>query len=325
MNRCLGWLVTLTNDRETGEALAAFRIGIGSVIVASLLAVIGPGMVDVIWVDAAHGGMRSLPATPLVAALGGARPDVIWPLVWATLAGAACVTLGLGGRVVAFLTLQGYTGLTGLNWTASGGYDAMLGNALWLLVLGNGTAAWSLDAVVRARRGLEPRTIYAWPRYLVILQLVVVYTATGLQKSSALWTPAGGYEALYWVLVEPTWRRFSDPTFAADLAPWLRVATAVTWHWECAAPLLLLFLWYRRTAGRPGRLRRWSNRLDLRGWWLGIGVALHLGILALLDVGPFSFATLAYYPAVLTPEELRSAFRRALPAGRRPWRKAATA
>lgn len=302
------FLVDLTSRRETGESLAAFRIAIGLVLVVTVLSVIGPGMVDVLWVDAAYGGMRRLPVTPLVGWLGGARPEVIHPLVQGTLVGAICVTLGLGGRFAAFLTLQGYGALTGLNWTATGGYDGMLLNALWLLVLGNGSATWSLDALIREGRLSSERWVHAWPRYLIIFQLVVVYTATGWQKISAWWTPAGGYKALYWVLVEPTWRRGWDPSLAGFLDPLLRVATAVTWHWECLAPLLLYFLWLRRTAGRGGWLRRASNRLDLRTWWLAIGVVLHLGIIVLLDVGPFSFVSVAYYVTAFTPSEVAAWF-----------------
>lgn len=312
-------LVALTSRRETGESLALFRIAIGAVMTGSLLAAIGPGIVDVVWIDAADGGMRHLGRGGwLVDALGGPTPAVVWGLVWTSLAAAICLTLGLAGRLSALVALQSYAALRELNAAASGGYDTLLVNAAWLLVLSASTATLSLDAWLRDGRVATRRLVHAWPRHLVILQLVVMYTATGWQKASALWTPAGGYSALYWVLVEPTWRRATDPTFAAWIDPLLRLGTAVTWHWETLAPLLLVLLAWRRRPHGPGRLRVLANRLDLRSWWVAVGVALHVGILILLDVGPFSFASLAYYVAIYPPGDWRALGRRLTRALRRP-------
>jgi hypothetical protein len=71
------------------------------------------------------------------------------------------------------------------------------------------------------------------------------------------------------------------------------------------SPLLLLALWYRRTRARPGRLRRLANRFDARKAFVAIGIALHVGILSLLEVGPFSLISVAYYLCLLRPEEAR--------------------
>lgn len=304
-------LVGLASRRETGESLALFRIAIGAVMASSLLAAIGPGIVDVVWIDAADGGMRHLGrGNWLVEALGGPTPAVVWGLVWTSLGAATCLTVGLFGRLSALVALQTYAALRQLNGAASGGYDTLLVNAAWLLVLSGSTATLSVDAWLRTGRPMTRRLVHAWPRHLAVLQLVVMYTATGWQKASALWTPAGGYSALYWVLVEPTWRRAADPTFAGWIDPLLRVGTAVTWHWETLAPSLLLFLAYHRAPFGPGRLRALSTRWDLRSWWVAVGVTLHVGILVLLDVGPFSFASLAYYVTIYPPGDWRSLGRR---------------
>lgn len=143
----------------------------------------------------------------------------------------------------------------------------------------------------------------AWPRYLLIFQLLVVYGATGLQKLSLTWTPFGDYSALYWVFQDPTWRRF-DLSFTASVYPLLALATAFTWHFELGAPLLLLHYRALRRREPGGRLWRWLVRFDLRKPFVLIGLCLHVGILVLLNVGPFSFISLAYYLALLRPSEL---------------------
>jgi hypothetical protein len=145
--------------------------------------------------------------------------------------------------------------------------------------------------------------VSAWPRHLLIFQILFVYTATGLQKTSILWTPAGEYAALYYVLQDPTWTRFDGELFAT-LYPVTQLATAVTWHWEQLSLGLLLYYYFRQTRDRPGRLRRWFLRWDLRVAWVAIGIALHIGILVLLSVGPFSLVAMAYYVTLFSPDEV---------------------
>src|SRR5690606_34525291 len=94
-----------------------------------------------------------------------------------------------------------------------------------------------------------------------------------------------------------------DMAVVADLYWLTQIATAVTWHWEQLTPILLLFFYYRYTPERPGRLRRWLGRWDLRKPWAAIGAGLHLGILVLMNVGPFSLISVAYYVCLWRPDE----------------------
>jgi hypothetical protein len=73
---------------------------------------------------------------------------------------------------------------------------------------------------------------------------------------------------------------------------------------ELGAPLMLLLTYYAATAGRPGRLRRWCNRLRLRWIWIALGVSFHLGIALTMRLGIFPAAMLALYPVLLFPEEI---------------------
>jgi hypothetical protein len=304
--------------RERATTLALFRILVSAVLIGSLLSAAFAGVVEVIWMDASRGGMLVLGSGNwLVALLGGPTPTVVWSLFGVALAGAICSLIGFGGRWLLLLTLQAFIGLRSLNSSASGGYDSMICIALWLLFLSECHASLSLDAWRKHETVFSEQLVPAWPRYLLILQLVVIYTATGLQKVSLTWTPMGGYTALYYVLHDPTWLRF-DAEARWLPVPLLRLATALSWHWEQLTILLLPVFYFRATRGRPGKLRAAFNRLDLRLIWASVGVALHLGILALLDVGPFSFISLAYYVNLFTPAEVERVAR----LQRRPKREA---
>jgi hypothetical protein len=298
--------VALLAEREGPETQAVFRALVGVVLFGAVVTMWDEA--DVLWVDVSNGGAFTLgPGGWLVRLLGGPTSGVIHGIMVACALAAACVAVGVGGRVATFVAGQLYLALFSLNYSASGGYDLLITNALWLLTLGQPTAALSIDALVRRTRAVA--RIPAWPRRMLVFQIVVVYFATGLQKLSPVWTPAGGYSALYWVFQEPTWRRF-DMSWTASLYPLTQVATFVTWHFEVLAPLLLVALWLRRTRTRGGRLRLWASRFDPRKPFAAIGFCLHVGILVALNVGPFSWISLAYYVCLARPTEVRRMFGR---------------
>ena len=136
--------------------------------------------------------------------------------------------------------------------------------------------------------------------------------------------PWGGWSALYYSLLLPSWARF-DMTWIAWVYPLTQAATAATWLWEATFPLLLLCFWHRATRTRGGRLRQLSNRLDLRSAYVLMGVFVHVGIWATMNVGPFSWASLAYYLCLYHHDEwarlgrrLRAPRRRRPPVPTRP-------
>ncbi|MCH9686876.1 MAG: HTTM domain-containing protein [Deltaproteobacteria bacterium] len=301
MRRLWSAWVRLLSIRELGTSLAWFRIAVGVVILYALLSVIVADLVEVMWVDVEHGGMQPLSTSHWLAALLGERtPTVAWTLVGSGLALGVLLALGIGGRVTVFAMLQVYYAITSAKSVFAGGYDTMVTNALWILVFADSTATWSVDCRRRTGAWTSDRLVPAWPRYLIILQLVTIYGNTGIFKLSPVWTPGGDLSALYWVFQEPTWRRF-DMVWTADWFWLTQLATSVTWWWEVSAPLVLLVYYFRYTADRGGRLRRVFNRFDLRKPWALIGIGLHLGILVLLNVGPFSPISLAYYLCLVTP------------------------
>ena len=304
------WALQLAT-RERGTSLALFRVAVGLALMLNMALVIHAGIVDVVWVDVSHGGLLALRPNWLLAAFGGARPGVIWGFVITALVCGALVAVGLGGPIPALVGLQTHLSLYSLMNVASGGFDDLTSNALWILVLGlwGPTATLSLDCRLRRGRWTDDAPVLAFPRYLAVLQLVVLYGTTGLHKLSATWLPSGGYTALYWALQDATFRRLQTEWVAA-VFPLTQFATFVAWLFEVTAPLLVLVFYYRATRDRPGRVRALFNRWDLRIPFLVVGVALHLGILVLFEVGPFSVISLSYYFCLWRPEELERLGRR---------------
>ncbi len=290
--------------RESATTLAVFRVGIGLLLLHCLVSMVSHGLVDVLWVDVAYGGYRRARTWHwLVELAGGASPELVWGLVLVSGGAATCVALGLGGRVAPIVGLLAYHPLTTLNPDATAGYDGLLTIGLFTLALSGATATLSLDAWRETGRWRSERAIPAWPRYVIVFQLVVVYTATGLAKLGATWTPAGDLAALYTLFQEPTWRRF-DLSWTAHVYPLTQVGTAITWLWEVTAPLLLVWFWARATIDSAGPVRRSIARWDWRVGFTLVGVLVHGGILIAVDVGPFSLVSLTYYLALWRPEEL---------------------
>ncbi len=302
------WLGIL-GRREGGLAVALFRIITAVGLIYNLVPTMLRGLVDVLWTDAEYGGYRALTGAGswIVSLLGGPTPEVVWSLVIVTLVAGIGLLIGLGGRIggrlIAFIALQGMLAISMINGDAKGSYDALLCDALWLLVLCDGTATLSLDAWRRERRWVSDLAVAAWPRYLVIVQLCTLYASTGLHKVSAFWTPMGGYTALYYILLQPTWHRWSM-YWIAWVFPLTQVLTALTWLWEVSFPLVGLYLYLRQKPGKGGRLRRLITRWDLRTPYVVFGLTMHLMIFILMEVGPFSFIAMAFYPCLYRPEEL---------------------
>lgn len=309
IRRWRAW-VALLSRQERGESLALFRIAVALVGIYTVGTVLWSGMVPVLWMDRSYGGYLELKKTWwLVDLLGGPTPGPILGLVAVSLLACTALLLGVGSRLAALIAQQCILALTWTNGQAGGSYDDLTSNALWLLVLSDSAATLSLPVRLRTGRWSSDRLVSAWPRYLVIFQIVVVYFSTALQKLSAYWTPGGDFSALYYILQQPTWQRV-DMSFVAWIFPVTQLATAITWFWEVGSPLLLLAFWYRDTRCRAGRLRALMNRLDARALFALIGVGLHLGIFATMEVGPFTWITLSYYLVLWSPDEWRALWRR---------------
>jgi len=303
------WVEALS-ARESATSLALLRIGMGVGVLLNVGSVVAHRLVPMVWLQPEDGGLRTLDHGPwLVALLGGPSPEVVWPLILGALVGGALLVVGIGGRWASVLALVCTVNVVNINGHAGGSYDELLTNGLWINVLGSGHRTLSVTARLSTGTWWPAARVPAFPRWLAIWQLVLMYCATGLQKLSIHWVPGGDASALYYIMQQPTWQRV-DMRFVAWVYPLTQGGTIVTWFYEVLSPLWLLALVWAAWPERAGRCGRIANRIGLRWWFFGIGIVLHVLIFVTMEVGPFTFLSLAYYVAAVHPwewDELREA------------------
>lgn len=166
-------------------------------------------------------------------------------------------------------------------WIQNGGDRLLRIWTLMMLVAPSG-AMWSVDAWLRARWGLPVRaTVSAFVLRLVQIQLVVMYTYTGLVK---LGDPA-------WVRGDAIYYAISDGGFSR--APWL--LDPIVQHAVARPFLRLLDLVTLIFEIGFGPLVLWSRT---RTATLIAGVLLHGGIFLTMAVGLFGPASVWGYQAL---------------------------
>ena len=302
MRRLWSWWIELLAREESGESLAAMRILAGITTLMLILIPVLNGFVELIYYPYEAGGFLQMgPGSWLVDLLGGPSPRVAWGLLVTGGVAGLALTLGVQARVAALVAGQCLLALRGLN-AMQGSYAAILSNALWLLVLARSDATLSLRCRMRTGSWRSEELVAAWPRYLGVIQLVVLYLWTGLSKISVAWI--GDFSALYYILQTPTWQRID----MGWLAPYYRltqVFTGLVWVWEASFPIILLGAYFRETAERPGRVRALFNRYDIRVPYMLFGMGAHAMIATTMVVGPFFWATMSFYPCMLSPETWR--------------------
>lgn len=302
-------LVTLLDRREDAMSLAICRILAASTVFLHLVSMWTSGTARALWVDETRGGILGV-SCDLLEPIGGCSVGNVAFVTVLTGIAALFMAVGAFTRVAALATWFGFRFLVQLNWAFGGSSYWLLTSALFVLALSGCGRALSIDA----RRGGTTEAP-AWPRYVLIIQLVLMYWSTGIQKVSAGWIPGGPLDAVWYVLRDPNWTRFDPRGFAPPFAL-TQAASLGTWLFENSSPLLLLAFWFRATRDRPGRVRAFFNRFDIRAKYLLVGASLHLGIAALMEVGPFAAATFVLYAACFAPREWRAVLARVRPRAR---------
>jgi hypothetical protein len=289
--------VAFWDRREPAHALAAVRIGIGLVMLYDLLQIARLGLILPLWAPLAEGGIGARP-TILFYSWFGASAQSAYVLFGLSVCAAVLLALGCFSRLSALALMFCSAQLSVLAPDADRGIDALLRNVLVVLALSGAGTVWSLDA-----RRKPPAEVPAWPRYLLIAQLVLLYFWAGMLKQSAAWSSLGGYSALFSVLSKPHYARFAlgHDTLVA-IYPLLQAATLATLLFERSAILLPLGLWLR---GRPGRWGALVRRTRVVEVWIATGVFFHLSLALFTQLGIFPWGCLALYPALLQPELVR--------------------
>ncbi len=289
--------VALMDRRESPAALALVRIAVAVVLIGDQLWIRHVGLIEPLWARLPHGFATGYSGWADVLDVSA---DGLW---WLGFAPLVLVALGLATRPACLVFAIVSAEQSAIAPNCESAIDQLMRIVFVILALSRCNARWSLDAVIwrRLQRPM-PALVPAWPRYLLLLQLVWVYFSAA-QNKSAEWGPLGRFTALGNALLDPHNGRL-DPSLIASVYPLTRVATALTLAFEASAALYLLWLYYAATAAEPGRLRTWCNRLRLRWVWLGLGITFELGIAIGLRLGAFPFGMLALYPVLLLPHEV---------------------
>lgn len=198
------------------------------------------------------------------------------------------MTVGLYSRITVPLALA--VTFVQLRWNPlpTTGADNVLRALLFCLMWTDAGRVWSLDAWRSGlQRTLPPAGAIA-PLRLMRFQIALIYFSAALHKlASPSWRDGS---AVYYVLNSNVHQRFGY--FVPSNLEWLATtATYLTVFWELSFALLILL-----PIGRAVAI------------WLG--VLIHLGMFALMEVGPFHLVMLASYPAFLRPDTVERLARR---------------
>lgn len=305
------WWIGLWDRRESATSLALVRLLLSVVVLYDLMLV---GWYDVpvlLWAPVEVGGAHDLlarPSVPWVYRVFPPTETTAVALYYTCVLSLMSFGAGFLTRFSGVVFVLSYAQTAIINDQADRGIDRMIRIAIWLLILSQSSRAFSIDAWLKTGkwRG-DGSLIPSWPRYLLILQIVVMYWCAGVEKFAVTWFPWGGYSALYIILQDPIFARM-DFSFLAS--PWIfpltQIGTAVSHAWEWTFPVILLAYYYRDTPTRSGRMRRFFLRWDIRLWYVVLGILFHLLLAATLRLGIFPAAMLAFYPAFFHPTEWRS-------------------
>lgn len=305
------WWIGLWNHEESPIHMAIVRVLVSALILWDLLEAAYLGLVQVLWSPPEVGGLPAQllqrPVVPEVYRLFPPETSTATGLYLATCFALLFFGLGIFTRVSGLVALLLYAQLAQILPLGDRGIDLMLRDILCILIFSESGRALSMDTWRRTGRWLgDGAAVPAWPRHLMVLQLVVMYFMAGVQKTAITWTPLGHYNALYIVLQDPHIARF-DFSWLERYWPLASLATMTTHIFEWTAPSVLLALHFRDTRDRPGRLRAFFNRYHVMHLWIFVGVLLHLGIAVTMNIGIFPWAMLALYPAFFHPDESKAA------------------
>jgi hypothetical protein len=277
------WLV-----RVDPRPVALTRIAFGLVVLWGFVALAGDARVlfsdEGMWLPeqarARFGGGLRLTLLHL-----WSPPSLVFALYALMLVALALMTLGLWTRWTTLAAWGLVLQIQRYQFMHYSGADLVIANFLFLGLLSGWGEAYSLDRWRRRRAGTDTdhRLIPAWPMRLMMLQLVLIYCATGLLKRGELW--ANG-EALYYALNLDHFYRIPAHAMVAWLQATgvLPVLTHLVRWWEVLFPLALVGVGLRgyeadRRAGRwrvPPAWRRRLSWLVAGGVWLLLAVAAGL-------------------------------------------------
>jgi hypothetical protein len=175
-------------------------------------------------------------------------PGYVYSIYAVMLVVVTCMILGLWTRpmtVLSWILVEQVYRYSPLFYT---GGDTVVRVFMFAAIFCRWGEAYSIDAWRRRRkailggaREIPPlRLIPAWPQRLMMIQLCIIYSATGLLKSGATW--ANG-TAMYYSLCLDHFYRFKEQIRVATFLQWIGLLPALTvsvrW-WEVFFPVVLI-------------------------------------------------------------------------------------
>lgn len=292
----------LFSGQEDALALGVVRVAIAGILFLSAL--LHVGAVGEYFSDESmiHGRFAALAFPSRWSLFFTIQDPLAVRAVWAVgVLALGLWTVGLFTRISSVVGLLLWISMYGRNpllYAYPDQLGLMLGFLLALTPAGRG---FSLDARWRGRGGTVP----IWCRRIIQLQLAIVYTATGLEKTGDTWRVEG--TAIWYTLTNPYNRHYDIGPLLAALQPWLlKPATFAVLIWEVSFGGFVAYHWLRDMIGR--RLPVWGWRIpDLRWVFLTFGAAMHLGIQLGVYVVFFSPLIVGAYLSFFDADELRRA------------------
>lgn len=275
--------------------MALVRLGVGLVLAFDFFTVLRLGLAHPIWAPVDQGGFGgdTLESAPLVFQLFSAST-----LVAAALGLSLCVAAGFFSRTSALTLALLSSSFAAMTPSSDRGIDTALRIALLLLACSKAGSAFSVESWLGKRSPSRafpvPKTqVLAWPRHLLVINLVWIYFNAGLHKTQSAWWPAGDFVALWRVLDDP---HFSQVAFPNSLYFLTQLGTAGTMLFELGAPLFLV-AYFTRGRATNGRFLRALEHIRFVEVWIATGVVFHLGLLFTVRLGIFPLGMLVLYSA----------------------------
>ena len=202
-------------------------------------------------------------------------------LFFASLACYASMAVGFQSNVAVIVSLAASIGETFWNPLPLSAAYMVVQTVLFCLVWADCGSVWSVDAWLARRRGVDladapPSGYPIAPLRLVRFQVALVYLNSGLWKLyNEHWRDGS---AVHYVLNNNIYRRL--PVQVPQGLDWLTtLLTYSVLFWELGFAFMI---WYRPT-----------RRIALLA-----GIAIHLGMTATIEVGPFPWVMMASYVSV---------------------------
>lgn len=199
----------------------------------------------------------------------------------------SAMTLGVATDLAVLAAFIGLVGQNHWNTLPLSSAHQVLIVLTFCLVWAECGRVWSIDAW-RSKTTAPSFDVATWPLFLMRWQIAVIYCSSGLHKLGfPVWRDGS---AVHWALNLNYFHRLPWP-IPPSAAVLVALLTWSTLLFELAFPVLVCF---RKT------------RIPT----LIAGIALHVGLWATLELGPFSWIMIASYVAFLDPETVAGVCRR---------------